>query len=493
MPSLPIADPFPQYDAHLCDMPRGPYASCMADLRPSRVIASIDAIRSMRRVGVCQFFDKPIADWAVPCARSVEKFCRSRGYVYHRPDAAPDPSRPAAWQKPEVLLAHLAEHELAWWVDADVVVTNGAIDLEKLVAGTDADIYLSRDRLGLNNGVFALRPTLASFRFLRLWRDRFPPGTRMGGDQEVFAACLAEAEAAGLRVCWLEQRAINARPDSHQPGDWLIHFAGHDKAEGEKAAMAERLLAQHAPDLLPKPVRRPPIFRAVTGVSFCVLTDGRNPDLTSRALGAIAASAEGAGIPWEIVVAGNPRPFAGLPGVRGIDVPESAERGFLGAGRNAAGDATRFDTLVFLDDDVFPEPGFVAGLVEFSRSKPWDAIGVDVLEVDGYRLHGPPLDPHDRRGLLTGAFACLRRETFARVRWDGTIPFNAAKSGGVNEDIEFSRRLRAAGIGIVAGPGRVWHANEGRGEGEWREGFKAVAGAVIPNGLFLRQSRNPLP
>jgi GT2 family glycosyltransferase len=79
------------------------------------------------------------------------------------------------------------------------------------------------------------------------------------------------------------------------------------------------------------------------------------------------------------------------------------------------------------------------------------------------------LDPHslvpyshpddDPRLYQTGCFWVLRKDVFERHQWDASIRiYQDARSGGLNEDVEYSQRLIAHGFRLSFDPDNlVWH------------------------------------
>ena len=185
----------------------------------------------------------------------------------------------------------------------------------------------------------------------------------------------------------------------------------------------------------------------LTGVSFCLITDGRRPHRLRDELASIRALAIS---PIEIIVAGNAPPDLG-DDVIVIDRPDLAFAGRLGAMRNAACSAATFDTLVVADDDMHFHPEFAEVLNDAGE---WDVLCVRLLNPDGTRywdwatVGGPrghmllDYDDTDDFVYVTGGLAIMRASVHAAVPWDGARGFYQG------EDVEWSARLRAAGMRI---------------------------------------------
>ncbi len=220
--------------------------------------------------------------------------------------------------------------------------------------------------------------------------------------------------------------------------------------------------------------RRPPQFSPLAGVTVGVISNNGRPEVLAGVLRAVQTAAKLAPWPVQIILCG----VGHAPeGVEYLPDPENAAAGFLGGLRNRISDASRHDTAVFIDDDIFLTPGFFVRLDAYARQFGFDVAGCPVLQADGTVLvgRGRDYDPYFPTDVQTGALAIVRRKVLERVRWDGSIPFYAGNRGGVNEDVEWSRRLHAAGHGLHFDWGNlVYHCDRRTERGTWCGGFKAV-------------------
>lgn len=185
----------------------------------------------------------------------------------------------------------------------------------------------------------------------------------------------------------------------------------------------------------------------VRGWSFCLITDGRRPDRLREELASIRALGLA---PSEIVVVGHVPEGLG-DDVRVIQRPDLAFTGRLGAMRNAACAVARYDTLVVADDDMLFHPEFGDALREGGE---WDVLCVRLLNPDGTRywdwatIGGPrghvllDYDDTDDHVYVTGGLAVMRASVHEVVPWDDGRGFYQG------EDVEWSSRLRAAGMRI---------------------------------------------
>lgn len=217
------------------------------------------------------------------------------------------------------------------------------------------------------------------------------------------------------------------------------------------------------------------------GLSFCIATRGGGKARTLIQLESIRNTCAAASVPHQVILAGQFEPLPDGPEVQVITVTDAATRASLGALRNVAAGKAVHETLVFVDDDIiFPE-AWASRLLRFSDDQPWLVLGNRVLLPDGgrfwdratYRPHRlvdydhPLADPELYQ---SGAFMVIRRDVYLLHRWSDSIAFYAEHGGGLNEDVEYSRRLIADRYRIHFDPGNtVWH---------WNDNYEQVGDAV---------------
>lgn len=187
----------------------------------------------------------------------------------------------------------------------------------------------------------------------------------------------------------------------------------------------------------------------LAGYSFCIITNGKRPAKLRREIESIRAL----GIPaFEIIVGGElPRDFS-TQGLRVVPLPEAARAGRVSAMRNRLTEAARFDRLVVADDDLLFHGDFYAGLLAYGDD--FEVLSVRILNPDGTRFwdwatYGGPrghclLDygETDPFVYLTGGLGVMKAHIADRVKWDEALGYYQL------EDVEFSGRLRRAGIAI---------------------------------------------
>lgn len=204
-------------------------------------------------------------------------------------------------------------------------------------------------------------------------------------------------------------------------------------------------------------------------ISFCISTNGKKVDKTLKSISSIKkASSNCKEMQSEIIVCGDIGAFEGKD-VLCVDAAEDAHKGMLAKLRNRAAEFATGDVIVFLDDDIiFPED-WLTRLVNYNKENSWDVLGNRIYLPDGGRYWDRAiLNPHqmvpynfndgDPRLYQTGCFWVLRSNVFEKHKWDSSIEYYAQKNGKVNEDVEYSDRLKKAGYKLKFDPyNLVWH------------------------------------
>jgi len=186
--------------------------------------------------------------------------------------------------------------------------------------------------------------------------------------------------------------------------------------------------------------------RRESGWSFLIITNGKRPAKLAREIDSIRAL----GIPQcEILVGGEP-PSELPEGIGTVLAIDAARNGRLGEMRNALTAAAKYDHLVVVDDDFIFHSDFYSGLQRFGDD--WEVLSVRILNPDGTRFwdwatHGGPkghalldYDETDEHVYITGGLILLKADVADRVKWDDGRGFYQG------EDVDFSSRLRSAGI-----------------------------------------------
>lgn len=182
------------------------------------------------------------------------------------------------------------------------------------------------------------------------------------------------------------------------------------------------------------------------GWSFCIITNGKRPEKLNASIASIRAL----NIPNCEILVGGEVPAELVSGVTVVPVVDAARNGRLGEMRNRLTEQARYDHLVVADDDLLFHADFHSGLQQFGDA--WDVLCVRFLNPDGTRFwdwatHGgeyghqlldyTETDPYV---YVTGGLCVLKGHVSDTVKWDEGRGFYQG------EDVDFSARLRSAGI-----------------------------------------------
>lgn len=235
-------------------------------------------------------------------------------------------------------------------------------------------------------------------------------------------------------------------------------------------------------------------------INFCIATNGKKQQITHIGITSIVNTCKKAGVDFEIVVCGNAEPFEYLKNnsfIKLLNYKNEAETGQLAKLRNLAVYSDNYDILVFLDDDIIFSSDWAENLLSYNSTNSWEVLGNRILmpNRDRYwdraviRFNGlhhmvsydyPDCDPELYQ---TGCFWIVKKELFDQHKWDENIKYYASHNGGINEDVEYSRRLSSNGYKFKFNVnGLVWH---------WDESYKEFH---FPNGhSTCEKLANPQP
>jgi hypothetical protein len=239
----------------------------------------------------------------------------------------------------------------------------------------------------------------------------------------------------------------------------------HRRSAGRARVVLDQRWDDDPLRLLGLAVHRTPRAREVTGISFALVTDGRQPGRVTAFAESVSAIRGIEGIPHEVLVCGPPGCVDHLTGlispVRLVEQPsEHSDRGWITRKKNLLVDAAQHDFSVVGHDRYTMEPDFLEAFRRFGgdvdvlvpqqrterglRYPDWVSVGDDVTL-------GPLLEleyeDYDARGYVNGGIMIGRTQVLRDVRWNDLLFWAEA------EDVELSRRLSAAGIVPRLAPG----------------------------------------
>lgn len=237
----------------------------------------------------------------------------------------------------------------------------------------------------------------------------------------------------------------------------------------------------------------------VDGISFCIPTNGAKLDKLKLTLSAIKR--ETGTFPREVIIAGDISGLEPEEGLTLIDKALLAHSGNVAALRNATADVAKYDTIVWLDDDIVLGEGWLEGTLEFSKQNGWDVLGNRLLNPDGSRhWDRATLRPHrmvdydhpsyDKNLYQTSGFIMCRKKVFETVRWDETCLVKADHNGGIPEDVKFSMDLLERGFELSFNESAtVWHNDDRYTQIDVSTLLKSVIEETNPNIMFPPTSK----
>jgi len=205
----------------------------------------------------------------------------------------------------------------------------------------------------------------------------------------------------------------------------------------------------------------------VTGISFCIPTNGSRPEKTNLTIKSIQR--EMGDFPHEIIIAGDVSQFTDNDGVILVDKNNEAHSRKVAALRNAAADNSKFETIVWCDDDVILGTDWLKNTIDYSVSNGWEVLGNRVLLPDGGRYWDrATLKPHlmvdydhpeyDKNLYQSSAFMIVRKSVFEKVRWNEDCLVYADREGKTPEDVQYSLDLISNNYRIGFNQeATVWH------------------------------------
>ncbi|TVU39463.1 hypothetical protein EJB05_12883, partial [Eragrostis curvula] len=194
-------------------------------------------------------------------------YAAAHGYDFAvLPTGAIDTSRPPSWSKILALRTHLHRHHWLFWNDADTLVTNPAIPLERILFSVighndfheSPDLILTEDFSGVNAGMFFVRRSKWTESFLDRWWNQtsfIQFDSTKSGDNAALKYLIEhlspEEMQAHVRIAKMQclfnsypwtptwkpvLRLIFYLPTTwkgvYSDGDFMIHFAGVNDKQG---------------------------------------------------------------------------------------------------------------------------------------------------------------------------------------------------------------------------------------------------------------------
>ncbi|KAJ1694835.1 hypothetical protein LUZ63_011533 [Rhynchospora breviuscula] len=194
------------------------------------------------------------------------KYADRMGYDFVDATELVDPSRPPNWSKILAVRSCLGVYDWVFWNDADTVITNLDVALETILFGlighgdvkSTPDLVVTQDLNGVNSGVFFIRKSDWSERFLEKWWDQssfIQFGSTKSGDNAALRHLIDSLpdEESQLHIIispmqclfnsypwfpsWKSLYRLLISPQKtwqgvYSDGDFIVHLAGLDDKRG---------------------------------------------------------------------------------------------------------------------------------------------------------------------------------------------------------------------------------------------------------------------
>ena len=196
------------------------------------------------------------------------QYCKKHGYTFFS-HSSPLDNRPATWSKLKIILSIFEKQTFDWvlWTDSDSVILNEDIKIESLI-DDNVDLIITKDCFSYNAGVFLIKNTEASKKFLQQWIEKSYYVGHPWQDQAALVEML-ESESLdqrkSLKVKILPQRKMNSYPKQesregwytivnekkyfwdaaksdegeYKAGDFIIHYAGIAEEERSRLILSK--------------------------------------------------------------------------------------------------------------------------------------------------------------------------------------------------------------------------------------------------------------
>jgi hypothetical protein len=173
------------------------------------------------------------------------------------------------------------------------------------------------------------------------------------------------------------------------------------------------------------------------GYSFCIIAGGRRYHKLQQLIDSIHRQRIHT---YEIIVVGD---ADDRPDVIYVPMKDAAKAGRTNLLRDTAGQRSKYDCIVFLDDDIILTPSWFEGVSRIASTS--DLIATQLLNLDGTRhwdwstVGGPrghallEYKDSDVFAYLPGGLTVVHACVWETVRWDSNLGY------GQKEDVVFSR------------------------------------------------------
>jgi len=187
-----------------------------------------------RRIAFVTLYTPEVRAYGQIAEQNFRAYCERHGYTLYVHRAVPAETGLKAsgnWLKPWLLHAYLASHEWVIWLDADVLINNQALRIERLLTG--ADRLMARDigQWPFNSGIVGFRRTASNLSMLVDLMEtinRLPDISTVyavNGDQYYFIEAMKRHGLLDETKIW-SPIVINTPWFFRQGDSFMVHYFG---------------------------------------------------------------------------------------------------------------------------------------------------------------------------------------------------------------------------------------------------------------------------
>lgn len=162
-------------------------------------------------------------------AHNKRRYCAMHGFEYIVFESTMDKTRHTYWSKILAVQKVLPEYDWVVWHDTDALLWNDSVDIRCFTEAENVDFLVQEDRNGLNSGVFLVRNSPWSERFLTTVYEQTHLLDHPCPEQQAISelVCLSPWREKSRVLRYGEpQNELHGLYDSYEWDKLFVHFAG---------------------------------------------------------------------------------------------------------------------------------------------------------------------------------------------------------------------------------------------------------------------------
>lgn len=201
-------------------------------------------------------------------------------------------------------------------------------------------------------------------------------------------------------------------------------------------------------------------------ISYIISTNNNNKTKTQATINSIHYQYKNLGFDYEIIVCGLLERQL-IDKINYFLIDEfNAINGYIGRLRNLGASKSKYENVVFIDDDIVLDKNWLINTVKFNKK--WSVLGNKIFNIDGTRFWDRArfIPEHllvnyetvsNPKLYQTGGFILVKKEIFESIKWSETSKIHSEEP----EDIIFSKNLHRNRIPIDFNEDAlVWHNSD---------------------------------